>query len=140
MTFQKPTRRYQNVYKGTILEGPYFRTDAGKAVKKQINKLITGLLRQGVREVKSDLRKGQGKDSGAYRRSIRSKKRGLTGRIYSRQGGAISSWLQGESRLNSTARYKGFRLWTTARDRLDRDSGRETRENISRLVRDLGGF
>ena len=140
MTFQKPTRRYQNVYKGTILEGPIFRTDAGRDVKRQINKLIDKVLKQGVRDVRSDLRKGQGKESGAYRRSIRSKKRGLTGRVYSRQGGAVSEWLQGESKLNARSKYKGFKLWSRAHDRLNRGFGRETRENISRLVRDLGGF
>lgn len=132
-------RRYQNVYKGTILDGPLFKTDAGKVVKKQINKIITETLKQGVREVKAELYKGHGKASGEYRRSIRSRKRGLSGRIYSRQGGAISAWLQGESRLNSRSKFKGFRLWTHARDVLEHESAAPAREQIARLVRELGG-
>lgn len=132
-------RRFQNVYKGTVLDGPFFRTDAGKAVKKQVNKIITDVLKDGVREVRGQLYKGHGKASGDYRRSITRRKRGLSGRIFSRKGGAISAWLQGESRLNTRSKFKGFRLWTDARNRLDHESASTARAQIAELTRDLGG-
>lgn len=139
MSFQRPTRRYQNVYKGTVLDGPLFRTDAGRVTKKRISKIITGVLKDGVKTVRADLTKGHGKDSGEYRRSIRSSKRGLSGRVFSRMGGAISAWLQGESRLNARSKFKGFQLWTRARAEVDTAAGREARSEINALVRELGG-
>ena len=139
MSFQRPARRYQNVYKGTVLDGPFFRTDAGKATKKRISKIISDVLKQGVREVRAALYRGHGKASGDFRRSIRSRKRGLTGRVYSREGGAKSAWLQGESSLNSRSKFKGFQLWTKARAKLDHETAAPARDEISALVRELGG-
>lgn len=132
-------RRYQNVYKGTALDGPFFKTDAGKAAKRSINKLITKVLRAGVTEVRQELYKGHGKASGEYRKSIRSKKRGISGRIYSRKGGRISAWLEGASRLNSRSKFKGYRVWTIARNDLEAGAAKDIRAQINDLVRELGG-
>lgn len=132
-------RRYQNVYKGTVLDGPLFRTDAGRAVKKRVSKIVTDLLKEGIRDVRGQLYRGHGKASGDYRRSIRSRKRGLSGRVYSRQGGAISAWLQGESRLNRRSKFRGYQVWTTARAILEHDSAKPARDEINALIRELGG-
>lgn len=119
-------------------KGPIFKTDAGRAVKKAIQKAISNVAKAGKKEVQASLTEGHGKDSGEFRKGIRYKRTGMSAKVYARDA-RISAWLQGTSKRNRTTRYKGINLWGEATQRTDQGTGEEARKVVAELVRELGG-
>ena len=120
------------------VSGPLFRTDAGRKVKKAIDKVIIDVAKAGVAELRAELTVGHGVDSGETRRGIRRRKRGMSARVTIRDG-RIAAWLQGTSKRNRTTRFKGYRVFTAAAARTDRTAGEAARKIAADLVRELGG-
>lgn len=119
-------------------KGPIFKTDAGRQVKKAINKLIIEVSKEGVKNAKAEIVPGHGKDSGEFRKSIKRKKRGFTSRIFSRDA-RKAAWLEGRSKLNAKSRFKGYSDWERAYRQTDSTAGEEARKAAAFLVRELGG-
>ena len=119
-------------------KGPFFKTDAGKAVRKYINRAVSKVSIAGKNEVKAELYKGHGKDTGEFRRGIRSKKKGMTSTVFAKDK-RKATWLQGTSKLNQRSRFKGYDIWGRAYHRTDAGAGNEARQQVAALVRELGG-
>ena len=120
------------------VSGPIFSTEAGKVVKKAIDKVIIDVAKVGVREVKSELHRGHGVDSGAFKRTVRRRKKGLSARVYS-SNTMIALWLQGTQKRNRTTRFKGYQIFDKAAQRTDATAGEQARRVAAELVRELGG-
>jgi hypothetical protein len=119
-------------------KGPFFKTDVGRAVRKYINRAISKVSIAAKNEIKAELYPGHGKATGAFRKGIRSKKKGLSSRVFAKDA-RKAAWLQGTSKLNQRTRFKGYRVFTTAARRTDAGAGNEARKQIAALVRELGG-
>lgn len=119
-------------------KGPFFKTDTGKAVQKYIGKAISNVSLAAKREIKAELVPGHGVVTGEFKRGIRSKKKGLSSRVYGRDA-RKSAWLQGTSKLNQRTRFKGYGIFTRAARATDRGAGEEARKQVAALVRELGG-
>lgn len=118
--------------------GPIFKTDAGRVVKKAIQKAISNVAKAGKKEVQAQLTEGHGKDSGEFRKGIRYKRTGMSAKVWARDA-RISAWLQGTSKRNRTTRYKGINLWTVSAQNTDKGAGEEARKLVAEIVKELGG-
>lgn len=121
-------------------KGPIFKTEAGKAVRRAINKTISKVATRARQETRKQLSKGHGVDSGAFKKGIRSKKRGLTSRTFALDA-RKAAWLSGTSKLNARSRFKGLspRPFRAAAQITDQTAGEEARKIVADLVRELGG-
>lgn len=120
------------------LKGPLFSTEAGRAVKRALNKVIIDVAKAGVTELKAELSPGHGVASGAFRRGVKRRKRGLSARVYA-SNTMIARWLQGNQKRNRTTRFKGYQIFDHAAARTDRTAGEQARQVAAQLVRELGG-
>lgn len=118
--------------------GPIFRGEAGKAAKKALNTLIIDVSKAAVSEVKAELSPGHGKDSGAFRRGIKRRKRGLSSTV-SASNPMIAQWLEGTQKRNRTTRFKGYQVFATAFRRVDAGAGAEARKAGRQISHDMGG-
>lgn len=119
--------------------GPMFQGDPARVLSRAIDQVIIAVAKAGVNEVKAELTKGHGVDSGAFRRGISRRKRGHSATVFARNK-MISRWLEGGSRLiNRRTRFSGYRIWVPAAQRTDRTAGVEARKIVSEITRQLGG-
>lgn len=118
------------------LRGPFFKTDAGRQVKAAISKAIIAVAREGKKDVQAQLYEGHGRDKGDFRKTIRTRKRGASSTIYSRDA-RISTWLQGTSKRNQTTRFKGYGIWDAAAKQTDGKAQDIADKIIHALTRDL---
>lgn len=87
--------------------GPFFRTDAGRAVRTAIGKAVSAVAAEGKTQMQAQLVQGHGKQTGEFRRGIRRKKTGFTARVFAVDS-RIAAWLSGTSSLNARSRFKGL--------------------------------
>lgn len=120
------------------VSGPIFSTEAGRVVRRALDKVIVNVAKEGVKELRAELTVGHGVATGETKRGVRRRKRGLSARVTIRDG-RIAAWLQGTSKRNRTTRFKGYRIFTVAAQRTDQGAGEEARRIAAELVRELGG-
>ena len=120
--------------------GPVFRS-GGSAVHEAGKKAVSDIVAEGERDVKLQLRPGHGLDTGHYRRSINGEQpKDLQGIIHDNNV-VYGPWLEGVSSRNQRSRFKGYRMFRNAAERLQgfaKDAiGRRVGEAVRRLN---GGF
>ena len=126
---------------GVALSGPVFRVGAALVVRQMGRKTVADLVAYGEREVKLQLRPGHGLLTGNYRRNI-------NGEILANGNGLVHDnnvvygpWLEGVSRRNASTRFKGYRMFRNAQQKVDRRSGRFLKNRVGQGVSKLnGGF
>ena len=120
------------------LSGPLFTKPITTTVRGAQNKLVQRVTATGRKNYKDLLIKARGRDSGAYRRTIRGRTKRGVGRVFSTDA-RKATWLEGTSKLNRRSRFKGYRLFARAADKTDREAGAEARRLGNELARQLGG-
>lgn len=119
--------------------GPMFNGAPDRVLSKAIDQVIIAVAKAGVTEVKAELSKGHGVESGAFKRGISRRKRGHSATVFARNK-MISKWLEGGSRLiKRRTRFSGYGIWGPAARRTDRTAGEQARKITAALVAQLGG-
>ena len=120
---------------GVTFKGPFFEAQIRKrAIRRAVSRQITRLVRTTRDDVRGQLYKGHGRDTGTLQQSIASRKygqmigkvyikttiRGDTGRKHGHWRAQISGpFIEGVSRRNQTTRFKGYHVFRAARGRLE---------------------
>jgi hypothetical protein len=119
--------------------GPLFDGRAPAEVRKIRAEIIRLHVREGKRQIKAELSRGRGVDTGEYKRGIKGRsRRGRFGKVWALDA-RISAWLEGVSSLNRKSRFKGYGVWTAANEDVVRRSDSITNEAGDRLAKKLGG-
>jgi len=118
------------------LSGPLFNNRVRTATLKGVNrKLLSAVAAHGKRNYQKLLQTNRGKDTGAYRRTIRRRTKKKTASVYS-DDPRVSTWLEGtqaRQRSGSVA-FRGYRLWDRATRETDATAGREARKISAELA------
>ena len=122
------------------LSGPLFTKPTTTTVRGAQKKLVQRVSVRAKQEVQKQLRKGHGKESGAYRRSIKRKARKTTATVWSTNR-MISGWLEDGGREFKGTRkaFQGYHIWSIATTRTDATAGAEARRIGRELARQFGG-
>jgi len=121
------------------LSGPLFAKNVTTTIRGAQNKLLARVAEHAKREVKAQLTKGHGKDSGAYRRTIKRKRIRNTALVFSNNP-MIGGWLEdGGERFTRRTRFRGYQVWSIAHARTDATAGAEARRLGADIARQLGG-
>lgn len=120
------------------ISGAFFKGDVGKQAKTAVGKVVTQVAVVGKREVQAELYLGHGSLSGAFRKRVKRRTKGLTALVWA-SNTMIAQWLQGVQKRNRTTKFKGYQIFDHARNRTDATAGNEARRGVAELVRILGG-
>ena len=124
------------------ISGPFFRlgfSAAAKAVTDSIRELVN----EGEKAVDVQLYPGHGFRTGHYKRSVHGELRdSYHGDIKSHGGiddtGVVyGPWLEGVSSRNARSRFKGYRMFRNAYQRLERIKDAVVRKHIGRAAERL---
>lgn len=125
------------------LSGPLFTKNHVTTVRGAQRKIVQRVTAAGRKNVKDSLTRGRGRDSGAFKRSIKGKSRRSVGRVYSTNS-MLSGWLEdGGTRFRWSqrrrGRFQGYGIWRNGYEKTDREAGAEARRLLHDLRRELGG-
>ena len=122
------------------VSGAFFRGNVGVQTKKAVGKVVTEVAKVGKTELQAQLYPGHGRRSGAFRRTVKRRTRGLTARVWA-SNTMIAKWLQGGVGLipKRKGSFRGYAIFDAATARTDATAGEEARKGVAELVRVLGG-
>jgi hypothetical protein len=119
-----------------VTSGPVFR-HGGAPIRRAVRDTIRDLVAKGEREVKTQLYAGHGVDTGHYRRSVHGEATSdLHGTIHDSRV-VYGPWLEGVSSRNQRSRFKGYRMFRNAKQRLERLKVSFLNRRIQQAVRKL---
>lgn len=125
--------------------GPFF-TQGAMVLDRMVRDIVTGVTKETEQRVRilgqSMFRyadKSHHQVPGKWRSQIHSQFRGDEG-IVTDGGIVYGPWLEGTGSRNRTTRFKGYRMWRTTLQNMERSGAREVyRPIVDRAVRELNG-
>ena len=113
--------------------GPFFSLGAGP-VQQAVTDSIREIVNEGEKNVKGQLYPGHGLITGHYRRSVHGE---LTDSLHGRIHDSLvvyGPWLEGVSSRNDRSRFKGYRAFRNAFQRLEQTKDAIVRKHIARAI------